>query len=101
MPTNEKRGRGRPKKNVSIVENEEVEKINMSNQDIIKSEKREEKSNSFQMNEIKFNEIKNGVGIVKESQDSFNSSGRITVEAVHDRWRQIFVKYNTFKIIYI
>ena len=74
----EKRGRGRPKKKTTPVTNEEQQQITMSSSE-----------NGF-VNKAEINrEIKNGVGVVKEVPE------KITLDALQQRWRDVFKNYGS------
>lgn len=74
----EKRGRGRPKKKTTPVTNEEQQQITMSS------------SENSSVNKAEINrEIKNGVGIVKEVPE------KITLDALQQRWRDVFKNYGS------
>lgn len=75
----EKRGRGRPKKKTTPVINEEQQQITMSSSE-----------NGSVNNKAEINrEIKNGVGVVKEVPE------RITLDALQQRWRDVFKNYGS------
>lgn len=82
MPEATKRGRGRPKKNEPVVNNEQVDKVNMES-----NQKKESK-------EAQLRELQEGVGKVRDSSYNSNIDDKITVQAVHNRWQQIFTKYS-------
>ena len=74
----EKRGRGRPKKKTTPVTNEEQQQITMSS------------SENGSANKAEINrEIKNGVGVVREVPE------RITLDALQQRWRDVFKNYGS------
>lgn len=74
----EKRGRGRPKKKATPVINEEQQQITMSSSDNASTSKAEISR-----------DIKNGVGIVKDVPE------RITLDAIQQRWRDVFKNYGS------
>jgi hypothetical protein len=74
----EKRGRGRPKKKATPITNEEQQQITMSSSD----------SSPVSQAEI-HREIKNGVGAVREVPNL------ITLDAIQQRWKDVFKNYGS------
>ena len=74
----EKRGRGRPKKKTTPITNEEQQQITMSSSE----------NSSVSQAEIN-REIKNGVGVVKDVPE------KITLDALQQRWRDVFKNYGS------
>ena len=73
----EKRGRGRPKKKTAPITNEEQQQITMS-------------SSESHVGQAEINrEIKNGVGVVRDVPE------RITLDALQQRWRDVFKNYGS------
>lgn len=74
----EKRGRGRPKKKTTPVTNEEQQQITMSS------------SENGSVNKAEINrEIKHGVGVVRDVPE------KITLDALQQRWRDVFKNYGS------
>lgn len=73
----EKRGRGRPKKKVAPITNEEQQQITMS-------------SSKNCVNQAEINrDIKNGVGAVRDVPE------KITLDALQQRWKDVFKNYGS------